>query len=173
MLVFRRYEGSEMDISRIEELAELMKKHGLAVLSLRRAKLRYASRRALGVRRGKRSRRRRPRRRKTGPGRRSQNEIRSPMVGVFFSAGARGGPFVTIGQHVKKGDVLCVVEAMKLMNEITAERDCVISDICVENGQLVEYGQCRSNIFEVAPMTREEIKNILPPQGAHAACGHG
>ena len=50
-------------------------------------------------------------------------------------------PFVAVGDTVKKGDVLCIVEAMKLMNEITAEEDGVIIEICAENGQVVEYGQ--------------------------------
>ena len=49
-------------------------------------------------------------------------------------------PYVSIGDHVKKGQTLCIIEAMKLMNEITAEEDGVISDICVTNGQVVEYG---------------------------------
>ena len=49
-------------------------------------------------------------------------------------------PFVAVGSTVKKGDVLCIVEAMKLMNEITAEEDGVIAEICVTNGQVVEYG---------------------------------
>jgi acetyl-CoA carboxylase biotin carboxyl carrier protein len=133
-----------MDISRIEELAELMKKHGLAVLSLREGEVEIR----LETGAGRPAREAQPAAPAQAPengaqGGGSQNEIRSPMVGVFYSAGSpEGDPFVTIGQHVKKGDVLCVVEAMKLMNEITAERDCVISDICVENGQLVEYGQC-------------------------------
>ena len=48
--------------------------------------------------------------------------------------------YVSIGDRVKKGQVLCIVEAMKLMNEITAEEDGVISEVCVTNGQLVEYG---------------------------------
>jgi acetyl-CoA carboxylase biotin carboxyl carrier protein len=70
-------------------------------------------------------------------------EICAPMVGVYYStAGSDTAPFVQLGQRVKKGDVLCIIEAMKLMNEVVAERDGEIVDICADNGQLVEYGQC-------------------------------
>ena len=64
------------------------------------------------------------------------------MVGVFYSAPAPDSdPYVTVGSQVKKGDVLCLIEAMKLMNEVTAEKSGEICEICVENGQVVEYGQ--------------------------------
>ena len=67
--------------------------------------------------------------------------VTSPLVGVFYAAPAENAePYVVIGDRVKKGQVLCVVEAMKLMNEITAEEDGVISEICVTNGQIVEFG---------------------------------
>ena len=68
--------------------------------------------------------------------------VTSPMVGVFYSAPSPDSdPYVTIGSQVKKGDVLCLIEAMKLMNEVTAEKNGEICEICVENGQVVEYGQ--------------------------------
>lgn len=67
--------------------------------------------------------------------------VKSPMVGVFYAAPSENAePYVTVGTHVKKGQSLCIIEAMKLMNEITAECDGVISEICVTNGQVVEYG---------------------------------
>ena len=67
--------------------------------------------------------------------------VLSPMVGVFYSAPAENAePFVKVGDTVKKGSVLCIIEAMKLMNEITAEEDGVITEICVKNGQAVDYG---------------------------------
>ncbi len=67
--------------------------------------------------------------------------IRSPIVGVFYAAPAENAdPFVSVGDSVKKGQVLCIVEAMKLMNEIVCEYDGVITEICVTNGQVVEYG---------------------------------
>lgn len=68
--------------------------------------------------------------------------IKSPMVGVFYSAPSPDAePFVKEGSHVKKGDVLCIIEAMKLMNEVNAEQDGKILEVCVENGEVVEYGQ--------------------------------
>lgn len=67
--------------------------------------------------------------------------VKSPMVGLFYAAPAENAePYVTLGDRVKKGQTLCIVEAMKLMNEIAAEEDGVISEICVTNGQMVEYG---------------------------------
>lgn len=67
--------------------------------------------------------------------------IRSPMVGVFYAAPTDDSePFIKEGDRVKKGDTLCVIEAMKLMNEIPAEQDGVITGILVKNGQTVEYG---------------------------------
>ncbi len=75
-------------------------------------------------------------------------EIKSPMVGVFYAAPAPDAePYMAVGKKVKKGDVLCIIEAMKLMNEITAEVDGEIVDICVENGQVVEYAQILFKVF--------------------------
>lgn len=69
-------------------------------------------------------------------------EVLSPTVGVFYAAASPDSdPYVQVGDTVKKGDVLCIIEAMKLMNEITAEADGTISDILVGNGQVVEYNQ--------------------------------
>ena len=69
-------------------------------------------------------------------------EIKSPMVGVFYAAPSPDArPFVEVGSKVKKGDIVCIVEAMKLMNEITAEFDGEVVDVCVHNGDVVEYGQ--------------------------------
>lgn len=71
----------------------------------------------------------------------SGREVKSPMVGVFYAGPAENAePYVSVGDAVKKGQTLCIVEAMKLMNEITAEEDGVISQICVTDGQVVEYG---------------------------------
>jgi acetyl-CoA carboxylase biotin carboxyl carrier protein len=69
-------------------------------------------------------------------------ELKSPMVGTFYRAASPGAkPFVDVGQSVKAGDTVCIIEAMKLLNEIEADRDGVIKAILVENGQPVEYGQ--------------------------------
>jgi len=68
--------------------------------------------------------------------------VRSPIVGTYYAAPAPDAPnFVETGARVKKGDVLFIVEAMKLMNEIECERDGVVTAILVQNGQLVEFGQ--------------------------------
>lgn len=67
--------------------------------------------------------------------------VTSPIVGLFYAAPAENAePYVSLGDRVKKGQTLCIVEAMKLMNEITAEFDGTIEKICVANGQMVEYG---------------------------------
>ena len=69
-------------------------------------------------------------------------EIKSPMVGVFYAAPSPDAkPFVEVGSKVKKGDIVCIVEAMKLMNEISAEFDGEVVDVCVHNGDVVEFGQ--------------------------------
>lgn len=74
--------------------------------------------------------------------------VTSPIVGVFYAAPAENAEtYVSIGSSVKKGDVLCVIEAMKLMNEIAAEESGVISQICATNGQVVEYG---TELFRIA-----------------------
>lgn len=68
-------------------------------------------------------------------------DIVSPMVGVFYAApDQQSAPFIKKGDAVKAGQTLGIIEAMKLMNEITAEEDCVIEEICVKNGQVVEFG---------------------------------
>ena len=73
--------------------------------------------------------------------------IDSPMVGVFYAAPSPDSePYVTAGSTVKKGDVLCLIEAMKLMNEVTAEKSGTITKVCVKNGEVVEYGQ---PLFEI------------------------
>lgn len=68
--------------------------------------------------------------------------VRSPMVGTFYRAASpTSAPFAEVGQTVKKGDILCIVEAMKMMNHIEAEASGVIESILVENGQPVEFDQ--------------------------------
>ena len=67
---------------------------------------------------------------------------KSPMVGTFYRAASPSTPaFVEVGQTVKAGDTLCIIEAMKLMNEIEAEKSGVVKEILVENGQPVEFGE--------------------------------
>ena len=68
--------------------------------------------------------------------------VKAPMVGTFYrSPSPDAKPFVEVGQAVKEGDTLCIIEAMKLMNEIEADASGVVKAILVENGQPVEYGQ--------------------------------
>ncbi len=70
------------------------------------------------------------------------NAQKSPMVGTFYRAASPSTPaFVEVGQTVKAGDTLCIIEAMKLMNEIEAEKSGVVKEILVENGQPVEFGE--------------------------------
>ena len=75
-------------------------------------------------------------------------EVKSPLVGAYYASPAPDAePFVKVGDKVKKGDVLCIVEAMKLMNEITATHDGEIVDICISNGAVVEFGQTLFKLY--------------------------
>jgi acetyl-CoA carboxylase biotin carboxyl carrier protein len=76
-------------------------------------------------------------------------DITSPMVGTFYrSPSPDADPFTRTGESISAGDVLCIIEAMKLMNELEAEVDGKIREVCVENGEPVEYGQV---LFRVEP----------------------
>ncbi len=70
------------------------------------------------------------------------HQVKSPMVGTFYRSSSPGGtPFVEVGQTVKEGDPLCIIEAMKLLNEIDADRSGVIKAVLVDNGDPVEFGE--------------------------------
>lgn len=72
----------------------------------------------------------------------NMHELKAPMVGVFYAAPAPDAkPFVKVGDHVEKGQVVCILEAMKLMNDIIAPVSGRIVDICAQNGVVMEYGQ--------------------------------
>lgn len=74
-------------------------------------------------------------------------EVTAPMVGVFYAAPAPGDePFVHVGSRVKAGETLCIIEAMKVLNEVTAEADGEVLEICVADGDLVEFGSCLMRI---------------------------
>ena len=133
-----------MDVKEIESLARLMKENGLTALELTEgeAKLKLERRMetaaapaapvaaALGVTPAE------------APAQKEGTLVLSPTVGVFYSApNPDSKPFVEVGDQVKKGDTLCIIEAMKLMNEIPAEVDGTIAEVCVGNGQVVEYNQ--------------------------------
>lgn len=77
--------------------------------------------------------------------------VKAPIVGTFYQSRAKGStPFVEIGQHVKKGDVLCIIEAMKVMNEIHAPMDGTIAEILVTDDSMVEFDQDLMRIVEGA-----------------------
>ena len=70
------------------------------------------------------------------------HEVKSPMVGTFYRSASPGAkPFVEIGTVVKEGETICIIEAMKILNEIEADKSGTVSKILCENGQAVEYGQ--------------------------------
>ncbi len=67
--------------------------------------------------------------------------ITAPLVGTFYTAAAPDQPpFVTVGQKIAKGDTVCLIEAMKMMSEVAAPCDCIIEEICQENGALLSFG---------------------------------
>jgi len=71
-----------------------------------------------------------------------EDAVKSPLVGTFYSAPAEGeAPFVSVGDTVKKGQIIGIIETMKLMNEVESDRDGVVSAILIENEQVVEFGQ--------------------------------
>jgi acetyl-CoA carboxylase biotin carboxyl carrier protein len=72
----------------------------------------------------------------------SHKEIKSPMVGTFYAAPSpEAAPYVTVGQEITPDTVVCIIEAMKVMNEIKAEISGVIAEVCAENGKPVQFGQ--------------------------------
>lgn len=74
-------------------------------------------------------------------------EVTAPMVGVFYAAPAPGDePFVHVGSKIKAGETLCIIEAMKVLNEVAAEADGEVLEICVADGDLVEFGSCLMRI---------------------------
>ena len=78
----------------------------------------------------------------------NKDAITSPMVGTFYRAASPdSAPFIDIGSTVKKGETLCIVEAMKILNEIESDKEGTISKILIENGQPVEFGQ---PLFEIS-----------------------
>jgi len=83
------------------------------------------------------------------PSRSSGLEIKSPMVGTFYAAAEPGAkPYVSVGQRIAKGQVVCIIEAMKIMNEIESEYDGVVTEVQAANGLAVEYGQV---LFRIDP----------------------
>lgn len=90
--------------------------------------------------------------------------VTAPMVGVFYAAPSPGRkPYLSIGDKVRAGDVVCIIEAMKMMNEITAEADGVVTEICVGNKQVVDYGH---------PLFRMRREAQEPPDGQKCCVQH-
>lgn len=131
-----------MDIKQIQEMAETMRENGLTLLEVTQGdtSLRMARQPAQSAAAAA------PVPPAAAPQVTAENpgmiEVKSPMVGMFYKGPSpEAEPFVKVGSRVKKGDTLCVIEAMKLLNEILAERDGEIAEVCAEDGQAVEYAQ--------------------------------
>jgi acetyl-CoA carboxylase biotin carboxyl carrier protein len=78
-----------------------------------------------------------------------QNTIKSPLVGTFYASSTpHGKPFVEVGQHVKKGQVVCIIEAMKIMNEITSPYTGIIKEVFVRNGEVVGFDHILMRVGE-------------------------
>ncbi len=140
-----------MNIKKIKELIELMNDNGLAEIEIEqdgtKIKLAKGPRGVVEqvVSSADVAERREPAHEEVaGPPEKARNlkEVQSPMVGTFYrSPSPEADPYVQIGDIVQKGDVLCIVEAMKLMNEVKAEFGGRIVEIAVENAEPVEFGQ--------------------------------
>ncbi len=142
-----------MDVKSIENLAKLMKENGLTSLELSQEGISLKLERGaepMPVPAGPCS----PSPFVTAPvepepAPKKGSLVLSPTVGVFYTAPSpESSPFVEVGSQVRKGDTLCIIEAMKLMNEIPSEVDGTVVEVCVGNGQVVEYNQ---PLFRIAP----------------------
>lgn len=95
------------------------------------------------------------------PGEEADNgfhKILAPLVGTFYKAPAPDiPPFVEVGDHIDDGDVLCIVEAMKSMNEIQSDVKGIVKEICVENAQMVEFGQV---LFKIDPSAQVKVNEV-------------
>jgi len=129
-----------MDLEEIKKLCALMREEDLVELTVEEGGRRITLRRALA-----------PRVAPEAPPKKEEGIIvRSPVVGTFWIRPAPGEPpFVKIGDVVQPGQVLCIVEAMKVMNEVRAEAPGVVEEIFVEEGEAVEYGQ---PLFRLRPL---------------------
>ena len=124
-----------MDLEELRRLCELMREEGLTELTVEEEGRRVTLRRA-PVREAA------PASQEAEPKVEEAELVRSPVVGTFWRRPAPGeAPFVEVGDRVQPGQVLCIVEAMKVMNEVRADRAGLIEEVLVEDGQPVEYGQ--------------------------------
>lgn len=140
-----------MDVKQIQEIAEVMRNNGLTLLELTQGDVSLRMERqpaqniiipTQGLGPAMAEAPLQPAEAPAPAADPNEYEVKSPMVGVFYQAPSpEAEPFAPVGTHVQKGDTLCVIEAMKLMNEISAECAGEITEICAKNGQTVEYGQ--------------------------------
>lgn len=142
-----------MDVKSIENLAKLMKENGLTSLELSQEgislKLERRAEPGPAVATSPSPFVTAPVEPEAAPAPQKGSLVLSPTVGVFYSAPSPDSqPFVEVGSRVRRGDTLCIIEAMKLMNEIPSEVDGTVVEVCVGNGQVVEYNQ---PLFRVAP----------------------
>ena len=142
-----------MDVKSIENLAKLMKENGLTSLALPQEgislKLERKAEPGPALVPSPSPFVTAPVEPEPAPAPQKGSLVLSPTVGVFYSAPSPDSqPFVEVGSRVRKGDTLCIIEAMKLMNEIPSEVDGTVVEVCVGNGQVVEYNQ---PLFRVAP----------------------
>ncbi|HEV1993717.1 MAG TPA: acetyl-CoA carboxylase biotin carboxyl carrier protein [Candidatus Acidoferrum sp.] len=150
--------GSRVDLKEMERLLAFMAHHGLEELEYQRGAVHIRLRKASqgdaanpapavlhsmpGSAAAAEERRGGDPASKTAAAEEQLHIVKSPIVGTFYEAATPGSdPFVKVGQRVKAGQVLCIIEAMKLMNEIEADRAGEVARCLVENGQPVEYGQ--------------------------------
>ena len=133
-----------MDLDDINRILELMRHHGLAEFELERDGLRIRARKENGPKPSVAE----PELSAAPTGKSATNSpgaglvfVKAPILGTFYRAsGPDTSPFVQVGDVVCKGDLLCVIEAMKLMNEIKSELDGEVVEVFVENGEAVQYG---------------------------------
>ena len=140
-----------MDIKYIEKLAKLIKENQLTELSVKDGEqtvtLKKEAKMAEAVQVMPQIQKQQPVQPKEQPveekqAKKTDKVIKSPMVGTFYKAPAAGAPpFVEVGGLVAQGEVVCIIEAMKLMNEIESDFSGKVVEICVDDGQPVEYGQ--------------------------------
>lgn len=126
-----------MDLKELKKLSDFMKKENLRVLEINGVKLeKYDS--AVQAVQEVRTVIAQPSQTKG----KCDREIKSPLVGIFYGSPAPDAlPYVSAGKRVKKGDVLCIIEAMKQMNEVVADADGEIAEVFLKNGEIVEYDQ--------------------------------
>lgn len=129
-----------MDIKKIKELSDFMKKENLQTLEIEEKDFRVMLVKHDNVVKPVPSGFSAVAEKPIGLAPKKGHEVKSPLVGVFYSAPAPDAkPYVEVGKRVKKGDILCVVEAMKQMNEIVADIDGEIAEIVPKNGDIVEF----------------------------------